>query len=121
MSAAPLPGGSGPVTVACRDQLAFVDFCITGLGLEIGGWDAQGGRVLAPDGEVLVRVVEGEPVAVEVAFATGSAAWLGEIAAMAAAWAAQVAREESRGGGGGADGGALVIAGPELVTWRITV
>ena len=109
------PGGDGAparreVVVACREQLAFADFCIVVLGFEVAGWDATGGRFESACGTVGLRVLEGEPTPAEVQL------WLppGELAALGEA-AAEAGADVVAAGAG-----ALVVRGPELVTWLVT-
>lgn len=98
------------VVVACREQLSFVDFCIVVLGFEVAGWDATGGRLESACGTVTLRVVEGEPVPVDVGLEVpaGELALLGEAAAEAGAEVAAAGE------------GAIVVRGPESVIWRVT-
>ena len=109
------PGGAGAparreVVVACREQLAFADFCIVVLGFEVAGWDATGGRFESACGTVGLRVLEGEPTPAEVQL------WLppDELAALGEA-AAEAGADVVAAGAG-----ALVVRGPELVTWLVT-
>ena len=84
MSPGSAAAGRREVVVACAQPGPFVDFCVMGLGLEVEGWDAAGGVVTSADGLLAVRVLDGEPVALEIEFGVAP----GDLAELAAAPAA---------------------------------